>query len=85
MAEPVIFNEVNFTFTAPEGLEDEVSNLYVYKSEIATVSCWELTKEEIKEVTKTGRVYLSIWGRSMFPVFLGSKETMINSNLLPNE
>ena len=34
------------------------------------ISCWKLTKEELEEVNKTGRVWLAVCGRAMPPVVL---------------
>ncbi len=34
------------------------------------ISCWELSTEELTEIQKTGRIYLSITGLGMPPVSL---------------
>lgn len=37
------------------------------------VSCWKLTKDELEEFQKTGRVWLTVIGRTMPPVALTVK------------
>lgn len=34
----------------------------------AVVTCWKLTKEELEEVNRTGRVWVTVIGRSMQPL-----------------
>jgi hypothetical protein len=34
------------------------------------LSCWKLTREELDEINRTGRVWLGIIGRSMPPVLV---------------
>ena len=34
------------------------------------ISCWKLTKEELEEINKTGRVWLWVHGLTMPPVSL---------------
>lgn len=34
------------------------------------ISCWKLTKEELEEINKTGRVWLTVVGDTMSPVQL---------------
>lgn len=34
------------------------------------VSCWKLTREELEEVNRTGKIWLTVLGASMPPVIL---------------
>jgi hypothetical protein len=73
MAHAVNFPGTNKTFTAPEGRED-VSDLHVFSNGVCNVSAWELTDEELEEVVRTRRVYLSVMsGPVFYPSFLGSE------------
>ena len=75
MAYAVDFAGSNFTFKAPEGRED-VSDLHTFRQRGGTcnMSCWQLSPEEIEEVSRTGRIYLSVMSGALFyPVFLGSE------------
>lgn len=76
MAHAVDFPGSNFKFTAPEGRED-VGDLHTFRQPNGpcNVSCWQLTPEELEEVNRTGRVFLSVLsGRMFFPAFVGSEE-----------
>jgi len=35
------------------------------------VSCWKLTRDEVEELVKTGRIWLTVIGTTMPPVYLG--------------
>lgn len=37
------------------------------------ISCWKLTKEELEQINKTGRVWLWVFGCGMPPVALETK------------
>ncbi|GLV21961.1 hypothetical protein TomMM35A_18140 [Sphingobium sp. TomMM35A] len=75
MAYAVDFAGSNFTFKAPEG-RDDVSDLHTFRQRggPCNVSCWQLTPDEIAEVNRTGRIFLSVMsGLTFFPVFVGSE------------
>ena len=75
MAYAVDFAGSNFTFKAPEDRAD-VSDLHTFRQRggPCNVSCWQLTPEEIDEVNRTGRIFLSVMsGQIFYPVFLGSE------------
>jgi hypothetical protein len=61
MGRPRGFPEMNFTFGAPPGREDEVIPLPCLRTPGRIVSCWELSAAELAEVRRTGRVWLSYW------------------------
>lgn len=75
---PVNFKEANFTFTKPEGWSDEeCMDLPVYRGLTPSpsnrpflISCWQLSKEDLEEIQKTGKIYLCVSGYSMPPVSL---------------
>ncbi len=74
MAHPVDFAGSNMVLRAPEGAEN-VSDLHTFTNGACSVSCWQLSPEEIAEVTRTGLVFLSVFsGRSQPPVFVGAQE-----------
>jgi hypothetical protein len=75
---PVNFKESNFIFKKPVGWSDEMcSDLYVWKgvSKIegtdkevpAIISCWQLSREDLDEIIKTGVVWLSVTGSISMP------------------
>lgn len=37
----------------------------------AVITCWKITKEELEEINKTGRIWLWIWGNTMPPAYVG--------------
>lgn len=66
--EATSFDESNHSLGPPPGVsEDECSSLAVFVDGKHVVSCWKLTREELEEVNRTGRVWLTIWGRTMPP------------------
>jgi hypothetical protein len=76
MGHPIHFDGANTLMRAPEGTEN-VQDLYVFCNSFAAVSCWELSPEEIEEIRRTGRIYLSVlMGGAQPPVFVGSEETV---------
>jgi hypothetical protein len=75
MAHPVKFAGSNFTFLAPPD-RDDIGDLHTFRQPNgpANVSCWQLTADELEEVIRTGRVFISVnSGRIFFPVFVGSE------------
>lgn len=74
MAEAVYFEGANTKLGPPKGSEN-VSDLYTYSNGLCSVSCWQLSADELAEINRTGRVFVSVLsGRSQPPVFLGSEE-----------
>ena len=69
MAEPIEFEQQNAIFTKPEDMtDDECVSLHVFQSETQIISCWQLTEDEMIEVAKTGKIYLSVMGQAQPPV-----------------
>lgn len=76
MGRPADFPGSNFTFLAPPG-RDDVCDLHVFRRGPANVSAWQLSPEELEEVNRTGKVFLSILsGDIFFPVAVGSEESI---------
>lgn len=78
MAEAVDFPGSNFRFLAPPG-RDDVADLHTFRQPggPCNVSCWKLTPEELEEVVRTGRVFLSVMsGPAFYPAFLGSESVV---------
>lgn len=75
MAFPASFEESNAVLGPPQGMdEDEVSSLCILRAEQdgapVVISCWKLTKEELEEINRTGRVWLGIYGVTMPPAWV---------------
>ncbi len=71
---PVSFEEENMIFDIPEGCSrdqvEPVSVLWVPPENDdeqlpVMISCWKLSKLELAEINKTGRIWLLIYGDSM--------------------
>lgn len=78
MADAVNFPGSNFTFTAPPD-RDDVRDLHTFRQHDGpcNVSCWELRPEEVDEVNRTGKVFLSVMsGLSFYPAFVGSESVV---------
>lgn len=77
MADAVDFPGSNRHYAPPEGQEDSCGWLHTFNNGACTVSCWQLRPEELAEVVRTGRIYLSTHaGDILFPVFVGSAEAV---------
>jgi hypothetical protein len=74
MAVPASFDESNAVLGKPPDMgHDECTCLSVLRTETESgtpvvVSCWKLTHEELEEVCRTGRVWLTVVGETMPPV-----------------
>ena len=70
------FDEANAVLSKPAAMsDDDCACLSVLRSiqpnNIPIVlSCWKLTKEELEEIQRTGRVWLTVVGSTMPPVAL---------------
>lgn len=81
---PIDFPERNFVFGKPQDMTDEeCSSLPVWKG-LATdgypaiISKWKLSEEDLKNIIKSGVIWLSITGNGMPPVSLFTEEPFIN-------
>lgn len=81
---PIEFKEANFTFVKPANMTDEqCMSLPVYKGVDSAgfpiiISCWQLNKEDLEEIQRTGCVYLMIVSNSQPPVSLHIETPFIN-------
>lgn len=76
----VEFPEQTTVYGKPKGWKEEdcyglpVSQAFYGNSDgngvCCLISCWQLTPEEMEEVKRTGKIYLSITGSGMPPVSL---------------
>ena len=74
---PTSFAEANVVLDKPSGMSrDECTALSVLSTTLkesgipVVVSCWKLTAKELKEMARTGRVWLVVCGDTMPPVML---------------
>lgn len=77
MGSPIKFKGFNSELKAPSGMDElSCSTLPVFKNGVNCVSCWKLTEEEIQEIIKTKRIFVSLWsGVTQPPIYVGSEET----------
>lgn len=73
MASPVNFEGQNVIYKSPPGEEDRVQPLHVMTNGRFVTSCWELSPEEIAEVSQTGRIFLTVINCDVFPSFVGGE------------
>lgn len=70
------FPESNLVLHAPSGMTaEECTPLNVFRGADANgqgvvISCWKITREELAEVARTGRIWLGIIGQTMPPVYM---------------
>lgn len=76
MANAIKFAGANRMLLPPQGAEN-VDALHTYTNGICSVSCWELSPDELAEVLRTGRVFLTVLsGQTQPPVFVGSEDVV---------
>lgn len=75
MSQCVDFKGTTITLTPPSGMDEmQVRTIRAYRNDLYFVTCWEFTDEEITEIIRTRRVYLSVMSQaSMPPVYIGSE------------
>lgn len=75
---PCDFAESNLVLDKPPSMtRDECTPLSVLYTKTAddkpvVISCWKLTRDELDEIIRTGRVWLTVYGSGMPPVALGT-------------
>ena len=65
----------------PKGQEDSVIDLLITRLKYqdgseAVESCWQLSKEELEEVNKSGKIYFVCMGSTHPPILLSSKSQL---------
>lgn len=78
---PIKTEHTNSVLKAPEGQEDSVIDLPITRlcfedGTHAVESCWQLSKKELEEVQKTGKIYFTCMGDTHPPVLLSSKSQL---------
>lgn len=74
--EAASFDEANIVLSRPPDMTaDECTPLSVWRGVTENdapivISCWKVTAEELEEIKKTGRVWLTVVGYTMPPVSL---------------
>jgi len=75
MGRPVAFAGANKVLGPPTGEDERVSSMAVFTNGNVCVSCWELSEDELREVVRTRRVWLSVWsGATQHPVYVGDED-----------
>lgn len=76
MSKPVEWSGSNKVLTPPKGTtEEQVSRMEIFTNNVICVSKWELSRETIEEVLKTGCLFISvISGSTQPPIFIGSHD-----------
>lgn len=81
MAQGVDFPGANRTYKAPEGKEDAVAPIKLFTNGVCCVTCWEFTDEELAEIMRTRRVYMSMMsGPHLFPHYIGTEAVVRELN-----
>jgi len=71
---PCTFPEMNLQLIKPDNMEEaECSSLPVYQGSVldgwpTVTSCWQLTTEEIDQILRTRRLWITVVGRSAPPL-----------------
>jgi hypothetical protein len=78
MGQPVEFDGINRVLGPPSGSDSvKVLPMSIFTNGVCCVSCWQLTPDEIAEVNRTGRIFLSVFsGGTQAPVFIGSEQSV---------
>lgn len=70
---PTSFEESDSVLDKPEGSSYDQCEPLAIKRVVTpdgipcVVSCWKATQEELDEIVRTGRVWLTVWGNTMPP------------------
>jgi hypothetical protein len=71
------FDEANTVLDKPADMtHDQCESASVCRTQYddgtpVVISCWRVTKEELEEIQRTGRVWLTIVGQTMPPAYVG--------------
>lgn len=75
MAIPKDFEETNLRLLPPQGQEDQVIAINVFRGDGRIVSCWQLDADEIARIAETGEIWLSVWsGQTAPPVMVTARK-----------
>ncbi len=73
---PAAFDQENGVLNPPIGMSSaECETLSVWRGVLenrmpVVITCWKVTKEELEEIQRTGRVWLTVMGTTMPPVII---------------
>lgn len=73
---PTAFDEENMVLNKPNAMTaNQCEALSVYRGQYVdgtpvVISCWKMTAEEMEEVKRTGRIWLTVMGATMPPAHL---------------
>jgi hypothetical protein len=76
---PIKFEQSNFTWGAPRGQEDKVDGMPAYKGTEketnwpVSISCWELTPEDLRRLNEGGKIWLRVYGQGHPPVSVSTE------------
>lgn len=76
MAEAASFEQENCVLDPPIGVNsNDVTVLNAFRGtdeakRPVVISCWRLTKDELDEINKTGRIWLGLLGQTMQPAWI---------------
>lgn len=75
---PIKTEHTNSILKAPKGQEDSVIDLPITRLCLedrthVVESCWQLSKEELEQVEKTGNIYFACMGDTHPPILLSFK------------
>lgn len=90
MAKPIQFKEQTAVYKAPPDMGSDCEDLHVFRGSDGKynhiISCWELDEQELAEVAKTGKVWVSILGMTQPPIaIMGSKPILVPTEATSRE
>ena len=74
MAQPSDWSGANLTILPPEGYEHCIQPLRVFHSGRLTVSCWELSVDELMEIISTRKIYIGMLTRRVPAMIVGIED-----------
>ena len=83
---PVSFDESNGVLGEPaeiHGIESNCQSVCFsnHNGQPVVISCWKMTKEELEEINRTGRVWMGMFGTVAPPMWLsGTKPFLKGTN-----
>lgn len=79
MAQPINWHGANKVLTAPEGREGDIQPMSVFNNGLLSVSCWELTQDEILEIIQQRCIFVGIIaGESSPAIMVGTEQGVRN-------
>lgn len=88
MIPAIDFPESNFTFGKPKDMTDEqCASLPVWKGadqdgQPIIITKWQLSKEDLEEIARTGVIYIQIVGHRMQPIAPFTENPFLNEQTI---